>query len=129
MNKFCKDLEKLSFMKFWFSHTNEKIGVDCSNNSIKNKSLEPILGQFLDCYLNNRNYKIVGCDMVSDFKIELSSQEDLERVSKLIWESPEKFYNFEGDSYYNFLKFLWIETPLFNEGIKLTDIINEEDYK
>ena len=125
-----KKIQHQSFLKTWFKNTNENINLPYGI-SVRNEDLRNVYENLLNAYEKNQNHRIVGCDLVSDFRIHLSSKDDLVRIAKMIWESPEKFYNLDGkDPYYDFLKFLWIkspEFPEFPEETRLTDLINIDE--
>lgn len=120
--------EHLSFLKEWFKNTNDELEfIDSKNNKIKieNQNLSNFYLEFLNAFEKNRNHKIIGCDKVKDFVICLSNKEDLLKISQEIMTNPEKFYDLKNkDSYYDFLKYLWIDSPDFNKETRLTDLVD-----
>jgi hypothetical protein len=127
MNKksFLKKKEIQSFIKCWLYNTKEELDFYSSNDEkikIKNKDLISFYQEFLNAYEKNRTYKIFGVDIMRGFEISLASKEDLLKISQEIWDNPKDFYEYDGNDYYNFLKYLWINFGNDND-IPLSDIV------
>ena len=123
-----RDLEIESFLRCWYKNTNETLRYFDSTSErfedIKNMDLRDIYRDLLVAFNANKNHRIVGCDKMDKFVINLSSKEDVLKVAQEIWDNPQKFYELDGkDSYYDFIKYLWIESYEFKEETRLTDIV------
>jgi len=116
-------LEIRSFIKERLKNTNDEIQI--GNFMLKQSDLillyEDLLRGFI---MNRRKHKIYGADKCIDFCIYLSSMSDVIKIAKDIWENPKKYWEFDkdGDYYYDFLKFLWID-----DNIRLADLVNEKE--
>ena len=120
--------EILAFIKCWLYNTNEILKLGNSEVEVSNKEMISFYREFLKSFLKNKNhYKIVGCDKIRDFEICLADKDILLKTAKDIWKNPHKYYKLDKDedSYYDFLKFLWIEG--LGDGVRLTDIIDAND--
>jgi hypothetical protein len=58
------------------------------------------------------------------FEIDLCSSHRIYNICKDIWDNPEKYYEYEGDSYYDFLKYLWVKVS--GHDIKLSDVLKDD---
>lgn len=126
MKRNTKSITIRSFLKEWFKNTNEEIIIDYEKNiSVKNKNMRFFYEEFLIAFLNNSgHYRIVGCDLASSFKINFSEEETMLKIAQDIWDNPHDYFEFgkKENPYYEFLKFLWIETP--NGEMRLADCVN-----
>ena len=128
-----KKIENISAIKNWLRNTNDTLEVlnfDSNEKQIvKREDLFKEYEEFLSYIQNNWMFRITGSEVVFDMKIY--DKHHLIKICKDIWENPEKYYGeefeSETDSYYNFLKFLWVETKDGYNEFKLADIATNEN--
>lgn len=119
------EIEINSFLKEWLRNTNEEIEID--DIRIKQKpNMIHFYREFLESFLKNkRRHRIVGADKMLGFEINIANDEELLKVCKDIWDNPENYYKLETKEenyYYEFLKFLWVESDTYGD-VRITDLI------
>lgn len=124
-NNAVNHAEIISFIKEWLINTNPNIMI--GEVEIENKRAVPFFEQFLSSFMSNRKrFRITGADRLEDFEINIANFDALSRICKDLWENSEKYYDLRGeDSYYGFLKYLWIEYPSTEYEISLAEFIHE----
>ena len=118
----------LSFLKCWAFNTNDtrKIG----QHTLTQMELAPFAEEILRSFMCNRTYVIFGVDKARDFKMAVSSQEDVIKLANDLWKTPEDYVDIELDDdddgsgyYYEFLKFLYVRFSDGNEAY-LPDLVD-----
>jgi hypothetical protein len=122
------EVEINSFIKEWLKNTNKELTFD--NFVIEQYKLLSFYKEFLNSFLKNRFRSIIyGADIIKGFELHVSNFESLEKICKDIWDHPEDYYNLSNVEtssgyYYEFLKYLWVESDQFEEPIRLADIVD-----
>lgn len=118
MNKTDKDLilNLINRLKKMKEEKRDNINLEVAyDNAINN------LEVLLNLLSSKKTCCIFGAAEASDFKLTVPEEQLFYKVQD-IWDHPKKYYTYSGDSYYSFLKFLWIEYSDKTE-IRLCDII------
>jgi len=120
-------IEIQSFIKFWLNNTNDKIKI-VDGITIENDYLINLYSEFLNTfYKQHTKYKIFGVDKASDFLINLSDLNTLNKICIDIWNNPKEYSKSNEDDYYDFLKFLWVTIDI-SEPIRLGDYVGYIDF-
>lgn len=130
MKNIIAKIEINSFIKTRLKFTNEEIDIPINDNfdviKVNQKYLISIYEDIIHGFLKNRNRCIIfGADICQSFKICLSDIEHLQKICKDIWNSPEKYWDFQTkdyDTYCDFLKYIWIQ-EIGKESYRLCDFV------
>jgi hypothetical protein len=125
-------IEDISFIKWYLESHNDSTEIINYNTgvvtTVNTRDLLFFIERLLPLYRSNRNHKITGADIAGSFEIKVSTKEHLVKLAQDIWDNPGKYWEFDEDEdhYYEFLKYLWIESPDFPEETRLTEIVRTD---
>jgi hypothetical protein len=125
-------IEDISFIKWYLESHNDSTYITNYNTgvvtTVNTRDLLFFIERLLPLYRSNRNHKITGADIAGSFEIKVSTKEHLVKLAQDIWDNPGKYREFDEDEdyYYDFLKYLWIESPDFPEETRLCDIVKTD---
>lgn len=125
-NQTVRNVEIKAFLKFWREHTNDKQRF--GPYELTQGELLQYNINLLQAFLGNREAnKIYGADKMRGFEIKIADKQSVKEICKDVWQHPEKYYNLskDEDEYYDFLKYLWVETE--GRTIQLAELVNQSD--
>jgi hypothetical protein len=122
------EVEIISFLKEWLRNTNEEIEID--DIKIKQKpNMMRFYREFLESFLKNkRRHRIFGVDKMMGFEINIANDEEFLKVCQDIWDNPQDYYKLkeEENEYYEFIKFLWVDSDTYGRDTRLVDLVNTD---
>jgi len=130
-NKKIKRLEISSFIKKWKHNVVDEFSFYSSTTNseviIDKEHIMLFVENLLESYdANKGSCKIYGVDIMQGFEINISSSEHLYEICKDVWDNPSSYHDYIGDSYYEFLKYLWVIDSNGNDT-KLSEIISDKN--
>lgn len=115
-----------SFLKEWFKNTNEE--VDFDGIKVKQKpSMVNFYREFLNSFIKNKKrHRIFGVDKMSGFEINIAHDELFLKICQDIWSNPQDYYKLNKDEneYYEFIKFLWVDSDTYGKDVRLVDLVD-----
>lgn len=124
--KKINEVEIGCFIKEWLRNTNQEVEFD----EIKVKQVPNMINfyrEFLNSFLKNKKrHRIFGVDKMTGFEINIAHDELFLTICQDIWSNPQDYYKLGKDEneYYEFLKFLWVDSDTYGRDVRMTDLVN-----
>ena len=128
-----KQLQLQLFLKNFIHSTCNEYNIIDKNLQLRVIPQQNLLRLFIELLTSYENHKnnhiITGSEKHHDFIIHFPNFDSIKKTAQDIWNHPERYYNdlrSIDDEYYEFLKYLYIESSNFDSQLRLVDVVDAD---